>query len=285
MSYAIRNTLILLFFFILLAGGGISYIYFVQNSQIEELEEDLAANRAEYNELSAIADTYPFVQQAVESAEEFIENYDKSLFPNHQPDQIYKFLSEINFTWPRVEFNFTFTDSSNVEQYGIITSSVSGLGSYRAIYDFINHIENSMPVQKIRNLQISPINQVGEYGNANFSFDIDSYYDRSNYFDTEEEDLFMAMREPGLFHNPFFPLIRDIEPNENNLTNVENSRLIGLSNSRIFLRNQQGELVNLVQGDPVYLGSLVSINVQAGTATFRLNKGGIIEDVTLEVRR
>jgi hypothetical protein len=285
MSYALRNTLILLFFFILLAGGGISYIYFVQNSQIEELEEDLAANRAEYNELSAIADTYPFVQQAVESAEEFIENYDKSLFPNHQPDQIYKFLSEINFTWPRVEFNFTFSDSSNVEQYGIITSSVSGLGSYRAIYEFINHIENSMPVQKIRNLQISPINQVGEYGNANFTFDIDSYYDRSNQFNTEEEDLFMAMREPALFHNPFFPLIRDIEPNEENLTDVENSRLIGLSNSRIFLRNQQGELVNKMVGDPVYLGILRAINVQAGTATFRLNKGGIIEDVTLEVRR
>jgi hypothetical protein len=285
MSYALRNTLILLFFFLLLAGGGISYIYFVQNSQIEELEEDLAANRAEYNELSAIADNYPFVQQAVESAEEFIENYDKSLFPTHQPDQIYKFLSEINFTWPRVEFNFNFTDSSNVEQYGIITSSVSGLGSYRAIYNFINHIENSMPVQKIRNLQISPINQVGEYGNANFTFDIDSYYDRSNYFDTEEEDLFMAMSEPVMFHNPFFPLIRDIEPNEDNLTDVENSRLIGLSNSRIFLRNQQGELVNLMEGDQVYLGNLRNINVQTGTATFRLNKGGIIEDVTLEVRR
>lgn len=285
MSYAIRNTLILLLFFILLAGGGISYIYFVQNSQIEELEEELAANQAEYNELSAIADTYPFVQQAVENAETFIENYEKSLFPNHQPDQIYKFLSELNMNWPRVEFNFTFSDSSNMEQYGIITSSVSGFGSYQSIYNFINHIENSMPVQKIRNLQISPINQVGEYGNANFTFEIDSYYDRSNHFDTREEDLFIAMRQPSMFHNPFFPLIRDIEPNEENLTDIENSRLIGVSSSRIFLRNQQGELVNLMVDDPVYLGWLRTINVQDGRATFRLNKGGIIEDITLEVRR
>lgn len=285
MSYALRNTLILLLFFVIIAGSGFSYIYFIQKSTIEELEETLAQNESEYEELSTIAETYPFMESAVESAEAFIDNYDKTLFPTNDPDQIYKFLSEINMEWPRVEFNFIFNDSTTLEQYGIVSSTISGLGSYRAIYNFVNRIENSRPVQKVSNIQLTPINQLGEYGNSNFSFDVQSYYARSDEIEVSEEDLVMVYRNPDLFHNPFYPLIRDIEPNEDNLTNVENSNLIGISSSRIFLRNQDGQLVNLSMNDPVYLGRLVSINVQSGQAIFRLNKGGIIEDVTLEVRR
>ncbi|MEX2368057.1 MAG: hypothetical protein WD510_01005, partial [Balneolaceae bacterium] len=66
--------------------------------------------------------------------------------------------------------------------------------------------------------------------------------------------------------------------------NIESSRLIGISSSRIFLRDQNGRLVNLSVNDRVYLGSLEAIDVQEGRATFRLNKGGIIEAVTLEVQ-
>jgi hypothetical protein len=285
MSYALRNTLLLLLFFVIIAGGGFSYIYFVQNNAIEELEETLAQNQSEYDELSAIAETYPFMESAVESAEEFIANYNKTLFPTNDPDQIYKFLAELNMEWPRVEFNYAFNDSTILDQYGIVNSSITGLGSYRAIYNFINRIENSRPVQKVTNFQLSPIDQIGEYGTANFSFDVQSHYMRSDVIEISEEDLLVEYRDPQMFHNPFYPLIRDIEPNEDNLTNVENSNLIGISSSRIFLRNQEGQLVNLSLNDPVYLGRLVSINVQSGQATFRLNKGGIIEDVTLEVRR
>ncbi len=285
MTYALRNTLLLLLFFVIIAGGGASYIYFVQKSAIEELEESLAEKEAEYEQLSAIAETYPVMLDGVERAESFIENYNKTLFPTNDPDQIYKFLAELNMVWPRVEFNYVFNDSTNMDQYGIVTSSLSGMGSYRAIYNFVNRIENSRPVQKVNNLQVSPINQIGEYGNANFTFQVHSYYDRTNQFETTEEDLLASIRDPEMFHNPFFPLIRDIEPNEDNLTDVENSRLIGVSSSRIFLRNQEGQLVNLTPNAEVYLGRLQAIDVQRGSAMFRLNKGGIIEEVTLEVRR
>jgi len=285
MTYAIRNTLILLVFLLLITGGGFAYIYFFQVGSIENLQAEVDEKESEFNEKSAIADTYPVLLSAVESAEDFIENYDKTLFPDSNPDQVYRFLSEINANWPRVEFNYIFNDSTEQDLYGIVNSTISGVGSYRAIYNFINRIENSRPVQKVRNIQLSPIQQLGQYGDANFNFELQSYYNRSEHFNPRQEDLLVALNDPSLFHNPFFPMIRDIEPNEDNLTDVENSQLIGVSNSRIFLRNQDGQLVNLSLNEQVYLGSLQNINVQQGSATFRLNKGGIIEEITLEVRR
>lgn len=285
MSYALRNTLILLLFFVVIAGGGLLYIHFIQKSAIVEFEESVGEKQIEYNQMAVIAENFPVMESALARAEEFIDTYDKSLFPTSNPDQIYRYLAEINSDWPRVEFNFAFGDSTTQDQYGIVTSSITGVGSYRAVYNFINRIENSRPVQKINNIQVSPINQVGQYGNANFTFDLRSYYNRSDIFETSDEELPIALRSPQLFHNPFYPLIRDVESNEENLTNVENSRLLGVSSSRIFLRDQDGRLVNLSLNDPVYLGNLLAIDVQRGSALFRLNKGGIIEEITMEVRR
>lgn len=285
MSYAVRNTLILLLFFTVIAGGGGAYIHFVQKSDLEELDQIVSEKQDEYNRMSDIVEMYPHLQSSVVRAEEFIETYDKTLFPTNNPDQIYRYLAEINGNWPRVEFNFVFEDSTEQDQYGIVNTSITGVGSYRAVYNFINRIENSRPVQKIANIQISPINQVGEYGTANFTFDLSSYYNLSDIIEASNEELQIAFRSPQLFYNPFYPLIRDIEPNEENLTNVENSRLLSVSSLRIFLRNQDGRLVNLSPNDQVYLGRLQTIDVERGSASFRLNKGGIIEEITLEVRR
>ncbi len=285
MSYGIRNTLILAFVLLLFLGSGFGYIHFYQKSMIEELELSLEEKEVEYAEMSEIAETFPFYSQAVEEAQNFIETFDKTLFPINDTDRIFKFLSEINLEAPRVEFEYLYSDSTAEEEYGIITSTITGYGPYQSIYTFINRIENSRPVQKIENLQVSPVNRPDEYGHANFNFTLNSYYNRTEHFDTTEEDLTVAGRYPDRFHNPFYPLIREPEPNVDNLVEVDNSRLIGVSQSRIFLRNQHGELINLSLNDPVYLGQLTEINSQQGRATFRLNRGGIIEEVTLEVQR
>ncbi|MEX2574003.1 MAG: hypothetical protein WD317_06880 [Balneolaceae bacterium] len=285
MSYGVRNTLILLIVFALLGGGGFSYIYFIQKSEIDDLQAVHNEKREQYEEMRAVAEKFPVMQTAVERAEDFIGSFDKSLFPTNDPDRIYRFLSELNTDWPRVEFNFVFNDSTTLDQYGIVSSTLTGVGSYRSVYNFINRIENSGPVQKINELVLSPTNEAGEYGNASFSFVLDSYYDRSDSFETSEGDQQVSMQSPARFHNPFYPLIRSIEPNEENLTNVEDSRLIGVGNSRIFLKNQEGRLINLTLNDPVYLGRLQMIDAREGRAVFRLNKGGIIEEITMEVQQ
>ncbi|MEX2435364.1 MAG: type 4a pilus biogenesis protein PilO [Balneolaceae bacterium] len=283
MSYAIRNTLILLVALLVIYGAGYGYMRYFQETEIERLTGSVEQRQQEYNQKRETADMLPMLQAQFTEAEEFINNYDKTIFPRNNPDAVFRFLSLINEA-AGIDFNFVFNDSTITENYGIINSEINGTGAYRRVMEFINRIESSEPVQKINNVTINPVGQVDFYSDVNFSFQLNSHFDRLNYFQSDRTPG-ISIRTVESNHNPFYPLIRDIAPNEDNLVNVENSRLIGLSNSIIYLINQEGTMVTLRENDSVYLGRLISINVNEGNAVFRLNKGGIIEVVTLEVQR
>ena len=66
---------------------------------------------------------------------------------------------------------------------------------------------------------------------------------------------------------------------------IEQSRLIGLTSTRVFIINQNGETKILKPGDKVYLGYLQQIDVENREVIFNLDKGGIKEIFTLKVER
>ena len=283
MSYAIRNTIILLVALILLMGSGHLYFSYIQAPKIESLNATIQTDERQLTEKQSIAEQLPLVQQEYDNALEFIQNFDKTLFRTNNPDQVYRFLSLLASTDPLI-FDFAFSDSTQADQYGVIRSQVTGSGHYRAVTNFISRIEYSQPVQKVNNISITPDGAESGYNNVNFTFNLNSYFDRLNQLDAPEiPDV--SGRIAISQHNPFFPLIRDIEPNEENLTDVENSRLAGISAGMVYLINQNGRMVTLRENDRVYLGRLETIDINAGKVTFRLNKGGIIEMVTMEVQR
>lgn len=283
MSYALRNTLILLVALLFIGASGYLFIRFYQQPKIEQLTVEVSELQTEYDRKKAIADQLPALEAQLIESKAFIENFDKTLFRNENPDRIYRYLSLLSDTDP-IEFDYVFADSSSSDRYGIVTSNLSGGGSYRAILNFLSRIENSEPVQKIDGLVISPVNQPEEYDHVSFTMQLSSYYDRNNYFDVSGTPGISGRISMASF-NPFFPLIRDIEPNTEERINVEQSQLVGIGNGLIYLLDQTGSLQTLREGDRVYLGLLESININQGIAKFRLNKGGLIETVSLEVER
>lgn len=283
MSYALRNTLILLVVLLLIGSSGFLFIRFYQQPKIEQLEEEVASLQTDYDQKKAIADQLPELEAKFEESRTFIDNFDKTLFRSSNPDRIYRYLSLLSDTAP-IEFDYVFSDSTSSDRYGIVISQLSGRGPYTSVLNFLTRIENSEPVQKIEQLVISPVNDAEEYSYVSFTLRLSSYYDRLNYFDVSGT--------PGISgqiafasYNPFFPLIRDVEPNTDNRINVENSQLVGIGNGIVYLLDQSGALQTLREGDRVYLGLLETININQGIANFRLNKGGIIESVSLEVER
>lgn len=283
MTYALRNTLILLFVLLLITAGGYSIIQFYQVPQIEKLEENVEQKQSEYDSKRQVADRLPELEQRFEESKEFIDNYDKTLFSTNNPDQVYRFLSILSDTDPIV-FDFIFNDSTRTDRYGIVTSQIAGRGPYTAVLNFMTRIENSEPVQKIQDLVISPVSQVTEYNYVTFNFRLASYYDRLNFF-TARNTPGISDRVSFASHNPFYPLIRNVEPNTDDLVNVEQSQLVGIGNGVVYLLDQNGVLQTLRERDRVYLGRLESININQGNVSFRLNKGGIVDVVSLEVKR
>lgn len=282
MSYGLRNTIILLTVLILFVGAGWGYIYFFQQPEIESLEQEVEEKQTELNNKQQIADQYPVLSEQFKQASNYLENFDKSLYPDNNEDQVYHFLNSINNGSAYTDFTFSFSDSTTMDRHGVINMTVTGEGYYRNVVNFIRRIELSDPINKIEGIQINPINNLESYGRVNYTFNLKSLYDRG---EAGFENTSMAVTEDilGSVYNPFFPLIRDVEENSENLINVESSTLIAVSANRIFLLDQSGMLRKISPGDKVYLGQLRSLNIDEGTATFVLNKGGIIEQVTLRI--
>lgn len=268
---------------LLIGASGYLFIRFYQQPKIEQLEEEVSTLQTDYDRKKAIADQLPELEVKFEESKLFIENFDKTLFRSENPDRIYRYLSLLSDTAP-IEFDYVFSDSTSNDRYGIVISQLSGRGPYTSVLNFLTRIENSEPVQKIEELVVSPVNEAEEYSYVTFTMRLSSYYDRLNYFDVSGTPGISGQIALASF-NPFYPLIRNVEPNTENRINVEQSQLVGIGNGRVYLLDQNGSLQTLREGDRVYLGLLETININQGIANFRLNKGGIIESVSLEVER
>ena len=285
MSYAVRNTIILLVTLFIIAGGAFSYIKFFQEAELDRLESEHTELQQDFNSKKAISDAFPEMNKRYQEAQAVINSYNKSLFKSNNPDDVYDYLNLVSSSssTSQIFFDYTFNDSTSHDQYGIIRSTVQGYASYTNFLNFLNKIENSQLLNKVSGLSLSPPG--GEdLSDITFNFSLDSYYERIPLQEASGgEGLKMGQLST---YNPFYPLILSSLPaNENNLINVERSRIIGLTGSRIFIIDQNGEVKSLRKGDEVYLGHLQDIDLNAKTATFNLNKGGITELVTLEIEK
>jgi len=281
MSYGLRNTIILLVVLTTFIGGGWSYIYFYQQPKLEDLEQNVEQTRQELNQKQQKADQLPMLENQFKEATKFFNNYNKGLYPNNNEDNVYDFLDRVSTGSAYTEFTFSFSDSTTYNQYGVISMKVTGQGYYRNFINFIRQVELSKPLNKVSQVTVNPINELDSYGKVNYQFSLDSFYDRVKLLG--EADLTINNNLLGSVYNPFYPFIRSVKENEDNLVNVENSELLAISSNKIFLLDQQGIMQRLTEGDEVYLGELSSIDIDEGTASFTLNKGGIVERITLQV--
>lgn len=293
MSYAIRNSLILLVVLLLFAGGGWAYIEYFQVDKIEQLETQVAQRNQKLQQMQQVADQYTALAQAYEEARAYFNNYEKALYLSSDEDKVFDFLTTLNRGQAYNDFSFAFTDSTVQNRYGIMNIEIAGEGSYRNVVNFIRGIELSKPLNKVRNVTITPAGpgeaeegaeadaNANRFNRVNYSFDLHSYYDRSEILERPSFDIFSGMY--ASVHNPFFPLVRDVQPNTEDQVNVEQSHLVALSSDRVFLIDQNGVMRQIRIGEEVYLGKLTSINLSNRTATFTLNKGGIVKSITLEV--
>ena len=200
---------------------------------------------------------------------------------------MFEFLNKVNgFGDDKVYYDYVFDDTLSQGEYGIITSTIAGYGKYSALTNFVNRIENSQLLNKISQVAISPGRNDDGPGTVNFTFTLESYYQKAQIFDSVKTDHVIKLNEDISTYNPFRPLIQSsIPPNTEGLVSIETSRIIGITANRVFIKDGGGSLISLKVGDKVYLGYLSSINIKDKTATFNLNKGGIQEVITLEVDR
>jgi Tfp pilus assembly protein PilO len=281
MSYAVRNTLILLSTLVILIAGGWLYLRQFPDKKLEAYETVVAQREKDLVSFKAKSESFNLVREQYIRSLYRKENYNKELFASNNVADIYDFIRRLNDGPAFTQLNFSTVDSLVRDQYGYVTVQLDGTSSYRNFYSFLSRIEQSRPIMNVIRLQVQPKTAPEELQDVVFILTARVFYARGNTTSTSLRTILTNI--PSLRHNPLAPLIHAIPSNTDNLSNLESSRLVAVTAGSAFIVDQSGRMVRIDVGGRVYLGFLERISQSSGSATFRLNKGGIEETMTLRI--
>lgn len=282
-----KTLLILIIVFVIVTAAGAIYTVGIQGKELDKKDKELVHLKANYSSVEVL-------DAQLKQMEEKVTVVDSLLFSG-------KFTIPKNITQSRF-FNFvdaysgdhslyTFTNSQFLNKgidngFNYFTYKVYGTGAFNNVYGLIYAIEHSKELKKIQSAEINSTTSVDSKGVPHylikFVLEVRVYYSSSDQYaatNYSENNL-----QVGGLYDAFYPLVRnEIRPNVKNLPDIQDATLVSLVPQGAFITDSKGKTLLLAKGDPVYLGYLMDIDYKNETATFVLNKGGIIEYETLKI--
>jgi len=285
MDRKLKNTLVLLALLLIIIVAGSLVTYWWQQSDIDERKKklnDLSLNAYDSEELLEQLNTLK--SRAIE-LDSILALRKFNIPVNLNQSDFYNFINKVSFNFsPQSYVNIEYRDISNGEHYKYYSYKLSGTAYYNDVYKIIYAIEQSKELKKITSLAFDNFVKVDEDG-------IPRYFIKYNincavYFSDNDQFASSVSKENRLTPNPlydiFYPLIRnEIKPNIDNLLDVQSAELLALIPEGAFIADSKGTTYLLWEGDAVYLGYLTEIDYDNSVVHFVLNKGGIIEKITL----
>ncbi|MCH8494628.1 MAG: hypothetical protein LAT57_03230 [Balneolales bacterium] len=282
MSYALRNTLILLATLLIMIGGSWLFLNYKFVSELEAQGVQVERKEAELQRLSASADNFLLVQERHARIKYEFENHSKELLEDNSLATVFDFLRSINRGLSYTTMNFALRDSVRNNDHGIIRVRIDGEATYRGLFNFLTIMEQSSPIVRVTDLRLAPMGREADVlSRVRYELNADFYYARGTT--TTDSEIVISDNISTYMHNPFYALIHQIPDNLQELPDVDASRLVGLVRNGAYILNQRNQMEFLQIGDPVYLGTLQSVNMNERTAAFRLDRGGIRDVVVLRI--
>lgn len=303
MNYALRNTLILTVLLILVFVG-----FLLGNTssvkKLDEIKVVYEGNKKQLDELLAahpdIKDHDKFIQ-ALKDLEEKVKRESKLIPEKNDPTITYKYLLDIcdNFC-PDLKFNFVYNKLSKIEDIDYYTFTIAGTAPVRSFYSFIYQIESQYLLYVIESMKINEeIKDDNSTGNVRFTIVLNAYFEESvsefEDIDTAlevepeesvgepEEITFRKLKYKNIKYDPFYSRIHAPLPDEEEeeFLDIYSAGMIGLTPSKVFMKDLIGRIHILELGDRVAYGTLRSINWKEQYAIFRLNEIGINKDTKI----
>ncbi|MBE2280828.1 MAG: hypothetical protein IAE91_10580 [Ignavibacteriaceae bacterium] len=289
MNRKLKNTLILAGFLLMIPVIWAIIFFFFQSGKIKEKTKELVALEQE----NALYDPNQLKEQLEDLIFKFsildslLANRKYNVPKNVHQAKFYSFLSEQSK-------GFTDLYSLNVEykgnsQDGIFMTYdyiVAGQADFMLLYRVMYAIEQSKELKKIKKIDLNSTvifdKQQKPRFLLNFNFEVKVYSSPDDRFVStifNENDL-----RTTLNYDIFYPLLRnDIEPNIEELLEVNGAKLLAILPDGIFVMSDNSKTFYLTEGDPVYLGFLTKIDREKNSAQFVINRGGIVEKIELSL--
>jgi hypothetical protein len=287
MNKKLRSTLgLVALLIIILVIGGV-YLFVFQRGAINERQEKLSELNANVYDPEELNARYLALEKRSAELDSILSARKFNIPPNVPSIKFYNFVNNIvaNFS-QYTQVNVEYLDQIKDKEFFVHQYKLSGSGYFNEVYSMIYAIEQSKELKKIKQLNLGNLMRTDDEGVPLFlvSFDMTAqvYYSADSRFAavaTLENNL-----TAGPLYDAFYPLIRnEIPPNVDNLLDVQGAKLLALIPEGAFVADTKGNTYLVWEGEQVYLGYLTKIDYDNNTVSFILNKGGIIEKVTLEL--
>jgi len=280
MSYGKRNSMIFLVLLIILSAGGGVWYYLEKIQKIDQLMEVKKTKQEELTGARKITDTREKVEKIYEKLKQ------KSLIREHFiPEKensvlIYRLLNSLASRGDSfISLNIDYLGSKSFGNFGTCSYIVYGSGDFRKLRSFIYKLENLPLLVAIKSLSMEVKEEIeSETGTikypVQFNLTMETYY--SETAGSNGVTYNSAIAYKYFSFDPFKPLIkRTLPPNKEELLELENITLVGLSGNKAFFRDKNGTLHILKKGDRIYLGVLTTVDQKNNQVVFMMNYGGI----------
>ena len=288
MNKKLISTLsVLALLIIILVVGGI-YLFVIQRGALSERQEKLdELNKNVYDPVE-LNERYLALEKRSAELDSILANREFNIPQNVSSIKFYNFINTIVANFPEVtQVNVEYLRQAPDKEFFFHEYKVSGGGNFNDVYKMIYAIEQSKELKKIDKLSLSNLIRTEDEVPlflVNFELVAQVYFSNDNRFAPAEFVENKLSTEP--IYDAFYPLIRnEIPPNIDNLLDVQGARLLALIPEGAFVADTKGNTYLVWEGEQVYLGYLTKIDYDNNTVSFILNKGGIIEKVTLELER
>lgn len=289
------NTLVLFLLAAVVSGAGYYVTGVRQPAELQAIEDARKLARMQKAEVEELlVEEARSAELAQEAVRKWRARY-KYVPATMETADILQYLEGLSRTGFEA-FNIEMQGVTPTRDFKYYTFTVTGTAYYENLYDFVWHLENNREFYRITDLDMDYIDVFDENPDTGeqrrlsmvkFSMNLLAYFEGIDGLTARREEL---MAVPGQLlpagspaHNAFFPQIRpDPPPNDQLLVDMDEAVLISIVGSRAVVEDKLGQHV-LEVGDAVYLGEITVIDPVNVMVRARLNKGGVVDIVDLEL--
>jgi len=288
MNKKLISTLsVLALLIIILVAGGI-YLFVVQRGDISERQEKLAELNKNVYDPVELNNRYQELERKSAELDSILAHRKFNIPQDISSIKFYNFINNIVANFPKeTSVNIEYLRQAPDKEFFFHEYKLTGGGNYNDVFKMIYAIEQSKELKKVSKLSLSNLVKTDDeipLFLVNFELIAQVYFSADSRFAPAE--LVENNLSTGPIYDAFYPLIRnEIPPNIDNLLDVQGARLLALIPEGAFVADNKGNTYLVWEGEQVYLGYLTKIDYDNNTVSFILNKGGIIEQVTLQLDR
>lgn len=289
MDRKLKNTIALLVVFLLIVIGGVVYSFIFQKGEIEEKEKRVKDLNLSSYDTKDLMTQLEALQSRVAELDSILALRKYNIPVRLDQSSFYDFVNQVSFTFSNESYlNIEYDRIERDPNFFFYIYNIKGNTFFNEFYRLVYAIEQSKELKKVLECKIDNVVSLNEDNIALYqvSFEMEV----AVYFSEDDSFASSALVENRLNPNPlydiFYPLIRnEIPPNTDNLPDIQSGQLLALIPDGAFISDGRGNSYLLWEGDKVYLGYLTEIDYNKNEVSFILNKGGIIEKVTLTLEK